>query len=116
MTNPEKVAAVLAITQLFKYYGLRSKHCPLVAIAVGVLLEYSDNPTSDGVLRGVILGATVTGSYGVVKGSAQSVMEPFKPKKAEPFAFIPPVPVRRKSPPVFEQSFVDLEHDEDRFV
>lgn len=106
MNNAEKAAAVVAITQLFKYYGASSKFCPLVAIGVAVLLEYSENPTSEGVLQGVILGATVTGGYGVVKNSAQTVIyKGNSSSNSSESSFSTPKTIN-----IFE-----LEHDQDRF-
>lgn len=73
MNKPEAIAAIVAITQVFKYYGVPSKFCPIVAMGFGAAFGYADNPTAQGIIDGVILGAMTTGGYGVVKGSAQSV-------------------------------------------
>jgi hypothetical protein len=94
MNSTQKAAAIVAITQIFKQYGVPSKFCPVIAIALGIIFEYVENPTAQGALNGLILGATVTGGYGVIKGSAQSILEPMK----------------RRS----ESSYLDLEHDDDR--
>jgi hypothetical protein len=74
MNYAEKAAAIVGITQLLKYYGLPSKFCPLAAVVISVLFVYHENPTSDGIIEGVALGATVTGSYGIVKNSANGVL------------------------------------------
>ena len=75
MNQAEKIAAIAAITQVFKFYGIPSKWCPLIAVAVGVLIQYSEQPDSKGILDGILLGAMVTGSYNVLKGSAQTVLK-----------------------------------------
>lgn len=72
MDKAERIAAIAAITQIFKYYGAPSKWCPMIAIALGALMEYADNPTAKGVLDGIVVGAMVTGSYGVIKSAATS--------------------------------------------
>ncbi len=74
MDKAERVAAIAAITQIFKYYGAPPKWCPMIAIALGGIMEYSDNPTSKGIIDGVILGAMVTGTYGMLKGAGQTVL------------------------------------------
>jgi hypothetical protein len=71
MNKAEKAAAIAAITQLFKFYGTPSKWCPLVAVAIGAALEYADQPNAHGLISGVLLGAVVTGSFGMIKGAAQ---------------------------------------------
>ena len=75
MNKAEKIAAIAAITQLFKYYGAPSKWCPMIAIALGAIMEYSDNPTSKGILDGVITGAMVTGAYGMLKGAGEAALK-----------------------------------------
>jgi len=75
MYKPEKIAAIVAIVQIFKYYGTPSRLLPIFAIIIGAVLEHSENPTPQGILDGVILGALTTGSYGVIKSSAQSVLK-----------------------------------------
>ena len=81
MNQAEKIAAIAAITQIFKFYGIPSKWCPISALAVGALIQYSEQPDSKGILDGILLGAMVTGSYNVLKGSAQTVL---KIPKTEP--------------------------------
>lgn len=92
--NPEKIAAIVAITQVFKYYGVPSKFCPAIAMMLGALFQYVENPTANGIIEGVVLGAATTGAYGVIKGSAQSV-----------------IPSMNKNPDTS-----DLEHDDYRGV
>ncbi len=79
MNKPETIASIAAITQVFKYYGVPSKFCPIVAIGFGAAFGYADNPTAQGIIDGVVLGAMTTGGYGVIKGAAQSVLR--LPKK-----------------------------------
>lgn len=74
MDKAERIAAIAAITQIFKYYGAPSKWCPMIAIALGALMEYADNPTAKGILDGVVVGAMVTGTYGILKGAAQATV------------------------------------------
>ena len=78
MDQPQKIMAIAAITQLFKYYGAPSGWCPAISIAVGVILEYGERPTPNGILDGLILGAIVAGGFGMVKGAAQIIL--FRPK------------------------------------
>ena len=94
MNNTEKIAAIVAITQLFKYYGVPSKFCPLIAIGLVALFQYVENPTANGIIEGVVLGSVATGGYGVVKGSAQSIL-----------------PIKKKVP-----DYLELEHEDDRGV
>ncbi len=96
MAYAEKITAIVAITQLFKYYGAPSKWCPVIAIVLGILFEYSENPTAKGILNGVVIGAMTTGGYGLAKNAAIYTMEP-KSKK-------------------ITQNIFELEHDEDRGV
>lgn len=77
MDKAEKIAAIAAITQVFKYYGAPSKWCPAIAIVLGAILEYGERPNANGILDGIILGAIVTGSYGMVKGAAQTTLSRF---------------------------------------
>ncbi len=74
MIRPEKITAIVAIVQISKYYGVPSKFLPVLALILGAVLEYSENPTSQGILDGIILGAITTGSYGVIKGSARGIL------------------------------------------
>ena len=93
MNKPETIAAIVAITQVFKYYGVPSKFCPALAILLGAAFGYSENQTVQGIIDGVILGAITTGSYGVIKGAGQSVLRLPKKEPAD-----------------------NLEHDDDRCV
>jgi hypothetical protein len=87
MDKAERVAAIAAITQIFKYYGAPSKWCPMIAIALGAIMEYSENPTAKGILDGAIVGAMVTGAYGMLKGAGQTVLA--KSPSADPSALEP---------------------------
>lgn len=75
MNKPETIASIVAITQVFKYYGVPSNFCPIIAMGFGAAFGYADNPTAQGIIDGVVLGAMTTGGYGVVKGSAQSILK-----------------------------------------
>ena len=74
MSNEEKIIAIVGITEAIKQYGVPSRFCPTIAIIVGILLNYAENPSSDSILQGIVLGATVTGSYAVVKRSGSSIL------------------------------------------
>lgn len=76
MNKAEKIAAILAITQVFKYYGAPSAFCPVIAMALGAVLQYVEHPTANGVIEGVIIGAVATGGFGSVKGAAQFFTNP----------------------------------------
>jgi len=78
MTLDQKIVAVVGITEAIKQYGVPSKFCPTIAIIVGVLLNYAERPTSDSILEGIVVGATVTGSYAVAKKSGQGILGSFK--------------------------------------
>lgn len=99
MNRAEKIAAIVGITEAIKQMGVPSKFCPAIAIIVGAIFGYAENQTSQGILDGVILGATVTGSYAVVKKSSVAILESDKPAAM---------------PMVNDAAF--LEHDDDRGV
>lgn len=98
MNRAEKIAAIVGITEAIKQMGVPSKFCPAIAIVLGALFGYADNQTSQGIIDGVILGATVTGSYAVVKKSSVAILESDKPA------------------PTATADTVFLEHDDDRGV
>lgn len=98
MNRAEKIAAIVGITEAIKQMGVPSRFCPAIAIIVGALFGYVENQTAQGILDGVILGATVTGSYAVVKKSSVAVLNSEKPS------------VVSVNDPTF------LEHDDDRGV
>jgi hypothetical protein len=81
MSKPEKIAAIVAIVQIFKYYGTPHNLLPVFAIIVGAILEHSENPTPQGILDGIITGALTTGSYGVIKGSYKAIANKQNSKK-----------------------------------
>ena len=78
MEKPEKIIAIIAVVQICKFYGVPSKLLPIFALIVGAILEFSDNPTGNGVLDGILLGAIVTGSFGLVKGAGWTIVKSFK--------------------------------------
>lgn len=67
MITTEKIIAILAVVQISKYYGAPRLFLPILAMMVGAILEFSDDPTGQGVLNGIVVGAITTGVYGVVK-------------------------------------------------
>ena len=96
MSKPEIVAAIIAITQVFKNYGVPTKFLPFIAIALGALFGYSQKQNSQGIIDGVILGAMATGGYAVVKDTGEEMISQAKKKPALPIE--------------------TLEHDQDRGV
>jgi len=94
MNRAEKIAGIVAITEMFKQYGLPAKVSPLIAILLGAVLSYAEDPTTQSILDGIILGAVATGGYAVIKNSAKGV-----------------IPSRSKTSPVEA-----LEHDDYRGV
>lgn len=80
METNEKIIAIIGITEAIKQYGIPSQFCPTIAIIVGALLTYAENPNSHGILEGIILGATVTGGYAVTKRVGKGVISPFRKK------------------------------------
>ena len=77
METNEKIIAIVGITEAIKQYGVPGEYCPSIAIIVGALLGYAEKPNSEGILEGVILGATVTGGYAVTKREGKGALSPF---------------------------------------
>ena len=80
METSEKIIAIVGITEAIKQYGIPSQFCPTIAIVIGALLSYAEKPNSQGILEGIILGATVTGGYAVTKRVGAGVISPFSKK------------------------------------
>jgi len=80
METNGKIIAIVGITEAIKQYGIPSQFCPTIAIIIGALLGYAEKPNSQGILEGIILGATVTGGYAVTKRVGQGVISPFTKK------------------------------------
>ncbi len=80
METSEKIIAIVGLTEAIKQYGIPSKFCPTLAILIGGLLGYAEQPDSKGILEGILLGATVTGGYAVTKRAGQSMVTPFSQK------------------------------------
>ena len=74
MDEAQKIAAIVGITEAIKQYGVPSKYCPTIAIAVGAMLSYVDKPNAQGILEGIVWGASITGGYAVIKRSGQGVL------------------------------------------
>lgn len=74
MGKAEKIAAIVGITQVFKYYGVPTKFCPVLAMLLGAAFEYSEDPNAQSIISGVVLGGLTAGGYGVIKGASQSVL------------------------------------------
>ncbi len=74
MDKAEKIAAIIGITEAIKQYGIPSKYCPTIAIAIGAMLSYVEQPNAQGILEGIVWGASITGGYAVVKHSGQGVL------------------------------------------
>jgi len=77
METEEKVIAIIGITEAIKQYGIPSQFCPTIAIVIGGLLGYAEKPNSQGILEGILLGATVTGGYAVTKRVGKGALTPF---------------------------------------
>ena len=80
METNEKIIAIIGITEAIKQYGIPSAFCPTIAIVVGALLTYAEKPNPQGILEGILLGATVTGGYAVTKRVGQGALAPFTKK------------------------------------
>jgi len=80
METNEKIIAIVGITEAIKQYGIPSQFCPTIAIIIGALLQYAEKPNSQGILEGIILGATVTGGYAVTKRVGRGALAPFSKK------------------------------------
>lgn len=78
MTDAQKIAAIVGITEAIKQYGLPSKFAPTVAIIIGAAIGYSEKQDIQGVIEGVLWGASVTGGYAVVKRSGSGIISPLK--------------------------------------
>ena len=77
METNEKIIAIVGITEAIKQYGVPSQFCPTIAIIIGAVFGYAEKPNAQGVLEGIVLGATVTGGYAVTKRVGQGVLSPF---------------------------------------
>ncbi len=75
MDKAEQIAAIIGITEAIKQYGVPSSFCPTLAIIVGALMGYANKPTSQGILEGIVMGATTTGGYAVIKNSAGGMLK-----------------------------------------
>ena len=74
----QKIIAIVGITEAIKQYGIPSEFCPSIAILVGAVFGYAEKQDAQGILEGVVLGATVTGGYAVTKRTGQGILAPFK--------------------------------------
>lgn len=86
--NAEKIAAIVALVQMVKYYGVPHNFLPVFAMFVGGALGFVEDPTAQGIINGIFMGAVATGGYGIVKNSAQVVLkkapnETLNPSEAE---------------------------------
>lgn len=82
MERSEKVIAIIGLTEAIKQYGLPSPFAPTVAIIIGVLISYAEQPNAQGVLEGLLLGGTVTGGYAITKRAGQGLISPFTQKSS----------------------------------
>ena len=72
-----KILIIAGITEAVKQYGIPSAFSPTIAIILGALLSFFEKPNPQGVLEGVILGATVTGIYALIKRLGRALLPPF---------------------------------------
>lgn len=77
MDTNEKIIAIIGITEAIKQYGIPTQFCPTIAIIIGALFGYAEKQNSQGILEGIILGATVTGGYAVTKRVGKGIVSPF---------------------------------------
>ena len=75
MTKPEQIAAIVAITELFKQHGIPKKWCPFIAMGLGVIFSYAYNQTPQSIVDGIVMGAMTTGGYTVIQSSARGVLK-----------------------------------------
>ena len=93
MTDFEKIVAILCITEAIKQYGIPSSFCATIAISLGALFGYLEQPNELGILYGIAFGAVVTGGYTIVKQIGLDILNAIK-----------------------KPSYLQWEHDEDRDV
>jgi len=67
MTLFEQILIILGLTEVAKQYGLPSKFAPVFSILLAMALEYTQLPTSEGVVRGFLMGGTLAGLYQLIK-------------------------------------------------
>ena len=107
MERSEKVIAIIGLTEAIKQYGLPSPFAPTVAIIIGVIISYAEQPNAQGVLEGLLLGGTVTGGYAITKRAGQGLISPFTNTKK-------PNTQKATNPEPIDYSL--LEADDDRGV
>jgi len=73
--NAENIAAIVALVQVVKYYGVPHEFLPVFAMFVGGALGFVEAPTAQGIINGIFMGAVATGGYGIIKNSAQVVLK-----------------------------------------
>ena len=93
MNLAEKVIAIIALTQIFKFFGTPSSVLPFISMIMGAAVGFLGKPNINGILEGIFLGAVCTGGYGIIKNAAESL---FSRTKKNPYS--------------------DLEADDDRGV
>jgi hypothetical protein len=74
MNLPEKIAAIIGLTQIFKFFGTPSSVLPIISIIMGAMTGYLDDSSITGILRGFFLGAVCTGIFGIVKNAAETII------------------------------------------
>jgi hypothetical protein len=77
MTQNEKIAAIVGLTEAIKQYGIPSEYSPTIAIMIGAFIGYSEQPDAQGILQGALLGAATTGGYAVTKRVGRGATAPF---------------------------------------
>ncbi|MBU0727230.1 hypothetical protein KKA95_00945 [Patescibacteria group bacterium] len=82
MNDEYKIAAIIGITEAIKQYGVPSKFSPSIAIIIGAIISYAEKPNAQGILEGIVLGATITGGYAVVKRGGSSITSSLKKQPA----------------------------------
>ena len=78
METYQKIIIIVGITEAIKQYGIPSAFNPTIAIIIGAVLGFIEQPDPRGVFAGLILGASITGVYAVIKRAARALLSPFK--------------------------------------
>ena len=108
MNKTDKIAVIVGMTEAIKQFGVPSKFCPMLAILIGAILEYAQDPTTQALIQGAMLGATITGGYAVVKRAGNAVADA---GPGTPVAAATPTLAKDEGPP-----FATGEHDDFRGV
>lgn len=79
MNLPEKIASIIGLTQLFKFFGTPSPVLPVISMIMGAMVGYIGKSGINGILEGLFLGAVCSGIFGIIKNITQALI--FRQKK-----------------------------------